>query len=142
MDLKKSVAIFLINPDNKMLFQLRDNKKSIPFPGFWSLIGGGVEGNETDIQAIIREIKEEINCEVKNIALIGEINFFNRKRKLLIYKGEINTSLENISLMEGQDINFFYKEELRNLKIPYWLKDFIFKKQFNRSLTNKQKGIG
>ena len=38
--MKEVVKIFLLNPNNKILLQLRDDKPTIVYPGYWSLLGG------------------------------------------------------------------------------------------------------
>ena len=56
----KSVAgIIFIN--NKYLFQVRDKKSSIWFPGFNGFFGGLVDKNETPNHAIKREIREALS---------------------------------------------------------------------------------
>ena len=60
----KSVKGIIVK-DNKYLLQLRDNKKNIFFPNFWGLFGGRLEKDETFENAIIREIKEETNLDVR-----------------------------------------------------------------------------
>jgi len=133
---KKSISIFLINPKKEMLLQLRDNKKWIPYPGYWACIGGGIEEDESEYEAVKREIKEEIDCEIKNIKMIGKINI---KKDFLslhdsdvsIFKGNINIPANEIKLNEGQKVEFFKMEELLKLKIPNPLRNFI--------LNNKDK---
>ena len=52
--------------DKKILLLKRAND---PFRGFWHVVGGQVEDNETLKEAIIREFKEETNLDVE----VGEI---------------------------------------------------------------------
>jgi len=60
---KRLVALLaLVNEKNEVLISLRKNKKK--YDGFWEYPGGKVEEDETLEQAIVREIKEEINLEI------------------------------------------------------------------------------
>ena len=60
---KRLIALLaLVNEDNEVLISLRKNKKE--YDGYWEYPGGKVEENETLEQAIIREIKEEIDLEI------------------------------------------------------------------------------
>ena len=60
---KRLIALMaLVNEKNEVLISLRKNKKE--FDGCWEYPGGKVEKNETLEQAVIREIKEEINLEI------------------------------------------------------------------------------
>ena len=56
------VLLALVNEKNVVLISLRKNKKE--YNGYWEYPGGKVEEDETLEQAIIREIKEEINLEI------------------------------------------------------------------------------
>ena len=67
------VAVIALMKENKILLQLRDNKLDINYPGFWSLIGGQIEKNETPLSGLEREIKEEITAPVYNIDFVSEI---------------------------------------------------------------------
>ena len=62
--LRKSLIVLLalVNEKNEVLISLRKNKKE--YDGYWEYPGGKVEEDETLEQAIIREIKEEINLEI------------------------------------------------------------------------------
>ncbi len=125
--MRQSVLILLINPKKQVLLALRDNKSSIVYPNHWSGIGGGIEENEAAIEALEREIKEEISCEVHNIKPLGEMIDSSVTCRVIIFKGELHEELENIDLYEGQRLGLFYFEELNDILIPPPVKDFIFK---------------
>ena len=60
---KRLIALLaLVNEKNEVLISLRKNKKE--YDGYWEYPGGKVEEDETLEQAIVREIKEEINLEI------------------------------------------------------------------------------
>ena len=56
-------ACVILKKDNQILLHKRQNTGFQD--GTYSIIGGGVDGNETVRQAAIREIKEEIGVNVK-----------------------------------------------------------------------------
>lgn len=126
----KKVSLIILKNDNKILLYLRDKKHGISHPNYWSLIGGTIEKNETPLQAIKREIKEEINSKVKNIELVEKIKVINnplcKDHIIFIFKGDINKEANDIDLNEGQKIAYFTSSELKKLCIPDFLKDFIF----------------
>jgi 8-oxo-dGTP diphosphatase len=60
---KRLIALLaLVNEKNEVLISLRKNKKE--YDGYWEYPGGKVEEDENLGDAIIREIKEEINLEI------------------------------------------------------------------------------
>ena len=125
--MKKAVSVILINKEKQFLFHLRDNKKNIPFPNFWSFISGGVEENETLEEALKREVKEEIGCNIKNPIFVGILNIDNFGTLTYIYKAKINKKINEMNLTEGQKIKFFSYNDGINLKLPEILRDFLIK---------------
>jgi len=53
-------ALIYCTETKRYLFVLRHNTK---YKGTWGIVGGRVEENETTIQGLIREIKEEIGTD-------------------------------------------------------------------------------
>jgi len=86
----RPLALVIIKKDNRILVCLgRDDVKN---EDFYRLIGGGVEFGEKSSTAIIREIKEELAAELKDLKLL--------------------TVLENIFTFNGQaghEICFIYE---------------------------------
>ena len=88
----------LLYQGNKILVVDRCKKD---WPGI-SLPGGHVEDNETLIESVIREIKEETNLDIYDPQLIGtmEWDWGNNTRYIALlyktnkFKGQINSSKE------------------------------------------------
>ena len=75
-NLKPSNAVcVIITYKNKILLQKRDSKKNIFSPGHYGLFGGAIKKNETKINVLKRELKEEIGIEInkKNIKYLTNI---------------------------------------------------------------------
>ena len=115
----KSVGgiIFL---NNKYLLQLRDKKKNIYFPGFWGVFGGLLNKREKFTEAIVREIKEETNLNVKvsKMIILNNFTIFGSKkiRKRIYYECKILKD-EKIILKEGRKYKFFSHNQLKKLNI-------------------------
>jgi 8-oxo-dGTP diphosphatase len=121
-------AIILENDKGEFLLYLRDNKPDIPFPDYWDLIGGHVEEGETPEQALVREVKEELDIDLKEytfykkyVCLTGDA-YENTK---YIYTGKINLPIEEITLLEGVRPQFFSKEEIPDVKFANILKTIM-----------------
>jgi len=108
---------------------LRDNKSDIPYPNYWSFIGGEIEEGENPLQGIERECLEEIGIKPINIKLIDKIfippNNPSENDEVFIFKGEIDKEVDEIILTEGQKVEYFYFDDIFNLKLPAVVKKFI-----------------
>ena len=69
----KSVA-GIIYFKNKYLFQIRDKKPKIWFPGYFGFFGGIIDKKESPLKAIKREILEELNQPILRSKLLLKIN--------------------------------------------------------------------
>ncbi|HYH22866.1 MAG TPA: NUDIX domain-containing protein [Azospirillum sp.] len=69
-----AVAAILRRQDGRYLMQLRDPKPEIFFPGHWGLFGGGIDPGEDEMQALLRELEEELNLRVD----AGAVRYFTR----------------------------------------------------------------
>ncbi len=65
------IAVSLIKFDDKILISKRKNTKFLE--GLWEFPGGKIEKNESAEKAIIREIKEETNLDIKAPTYLGSI---------------------------------------------------------------------
>jgi len=117
---------------NKFLLVLRDNKKDIPYPNYWSLLGGGIEKGESPEQALKRELIEEIGIEINKVNLIKEMQLdmeFNNKKistLLFLFKADIDLEIDKIKLNEGQRLEYFSQDEILKLNnVGLWIKEFI-----------------
>jgi 8-oxo-dGTP diphosphatase len=126
--MKKIAAIILENDKGEFLLALRDNKPGIPFPDHWDLIGGHVEEGETPEEALVREVKEELDIE------ITEFSFYKKYECLTgdayenikyIYTGKINIPIEEVTLLEGERPQYFSPEEIPDLKFANIIKSII-----------------
>lgn len=63
--MKKQIEVVgaVIFSENSILCAQRSEKMSLPL--MWEFPGGKIEKNETDIEALKREIKEEMLCDVE-----------------------------------------------------------------------------
>lgn len=68
--MKQTVSAILISTDNEFILQQRDDKPDIARPGMITNFGGSVEGTEKPIDAIIREIQEELCVRLNKEDLI------------------------------------------------------------------------
>ena len=66
----KVVAAVIENEKNEILCTLRPIGKILG--NNWEFPGGKLEKGETEFEGIKREIKEELNCDIEPIEIIGD----------------------------------------------------------------------
>ena len=117
-NLKIVVSIALINDLNEILLSKRPKNKHLG--GFWEFPGGKVEVNELPEHALIREIKEELNIDIKNKCLaplsFSEFNYKEFQLLLLLYvcrrwEGQPRS-------MENNELKWVKPNMLRKYKMP------------------------
>ncbi|ENJ9653700.1 (deoxy)nucleoside triphosphate pyrophosphohydrolase [Clostridium botulinum] len=89
----KVVGAIIENENNEILCALRSTKMSLP--NLWEFPGGKIEKGESLADAIVREIKEELDCTISFIDVFNEntheydkfiVNLITARCKLI--KGE------------------------------------------------------
>tara|TARA_A100001011_G_scaffold66581_1_gene67708 strand:+ start:7011 stop:7448 length:438 start_codon:yes stop_codon:yes gene_type:complete len=121
-------AAIIIDKKNNFLLQKRDLKKTIFFPGHLGLFGGAKNKNESYINALKREIYEEIGFTPSDIKYFMKISFDFKKKIILryIYICRVNLLTKKIiKLGEGAGYKILNLEDMKkNLEsknnfVPY-----------------------
>ena len=111
-------GIILLNSNNEVLLLLRDDRVDIPFPNMWDIPGGKVEINEDPEFALRREMNEELG-----IANLDKINLFkiitSENLTDYIFWKKLELSPHKIDLKEGQRIEYFSLERIRNTNLAF-----------------------
>jgi len=125
---KRKVSIIVFY-DNKHRILLQERKKISKFGEKWGFFGGGMDKKETPEQALKREIKEELNYNLKK----SEFKFFKKYGpRLLNVKFKSHTyfrlityfvfiskcpKLSKFKQAEGNNMKFFSFSEAKKLKL-------------------------
>ena len=112
---EQGVSAILINAQGQVLLQQRDDNPAIRYPGHWSLFGGTIEDGESAAGAVVREVREEIDFEMRNFGLFRE--FVQNNKREFAFAGELTAGLDELTLSEGQGMNFFDPSQLRELQM-------------------------
>ena len=107
-----SVALAMLQRDGRWLLQLRDDIDTIIYPGHWGLFGGHLEPSETPVQALMRELQEEIDWAPEPAPELW-FSHNNGTRIVHVFRGQLDRPLEQLQLLEGQDIKLVSLDELR-----------------------------
>ncbi len=101
---------------DKLIMYLRDDKPGLNFANMWDFFGGGREGNETPVECLIREVREEIQIELnpKSIIWQKEVSAMNHPDEIA-YFFVARITQEEIELLrfgsEGQKWGFMSIED-------------------------------
>lgn len=140
---RKGVGAILKNRNDNYIYLFQRND----FPNTWQGPEGGIDGNETEENAIYREIQEEIGIDANKLKLIKKsdyykynypndeikYDFIGQKKRFFLFDflgdlTDFNFKNEN-HLQEFRDARTFTTKDAINL-IPEFKKD-IYKKIFN-----------
>ncbi len=121
----------IITWDGKLLLEKRRDSDT------WGLVGGGVKKSETEIQAIAREVYEELGLRIpkeqfKKLAVYGEpgrIAAFQDgsiwRMVIVVYELELQQEPSIKISAESKDMRFFTKEELADIEIVITHSDIV-----------------
>ena len=122
-----AVAALIMLEDGRYVMQLRDAIPDIFYPDHWGCFGGAVDEGENPIQALRRELLEELEFKVVNAREFTRFDFdftnLGQKKVYRIYY-EVPVPAESyarFTLREGAQIKAFTVTEILNQKrvTPY-----------------------
>lgn len=112
---KKTIEVVAaaIIKDQQVLAMQRSDKMTLS--GFWEFPGGKIEAGESNEDALIREIDEELNIDIEIIDYINEYSYEYDFAfvSLKVYTAKIISG--SITLIEHQDKKWLNANELLDL---------------------------
>jgi len=103
----------------------------------WGLVGGGVKKSETELQAIAREIREELGIRIPQdkftrLAVYGEPGRIAALKDgsiwrmvVVVFGLDLPQEPEMTISAESRELRFFTKEELKNIEIVVTHSDIV-----------------
>jgi 8-oxo-dGTP diphosphatase len=116
-------SIIFVNDKKQVLLFLRDDKPDLPYPNMWDVPGGHVEPDETPEECIVREMKEEMDINLKDFSLLCEKEFDDRI-EYTFWKKQ-NLEIEKINLLEGQCLKWFTRQETAETELAYGFNEIV-----------------
>ncbi len=103
------------------------------FKGQWEFPGGKIESGETSQQALIREIKEELETEIRVGDLIGTIEYDYATFHLSMDCFWCEVIEGELKLLEAESARWLTKDTLYDVQ---WLPaDFTFMEKIQKQMT-------
>ena len=103
----------------------------------WGLVGGGVKKYETEVQAMAREVYEELGIRIpkdrfKKLAVYGEPGRIAAYRDgsvwrmvIVVFGLDLEEEPQMVISAESRDLRFFTKEELKDIEIVITHSDIV-----------------
>ncbi len=103
----------------------------------WGLVGGGVKKHETEVQAMAREVYEELGIRVpkekfRKLAVYGEPGRIAAyqdgsiwRMVIVVFGLELEQMPDMTISSESKDLRFFSKEEVQNIDIVVTHSDIV-----------------
>lgn len=113
-----AVAALLIHEDGRYIMQLRDGKSDIFFPGHWGCFGGAIEQDESPLDALRRELREEIELDVTDARQFTKFDFdfspvgYATVSRFYFEVDVADSYFRTLVLHEGADIQAFRGDHL------------------------------
>jgi 8-oxo-dGTP pyrophosphatase MutT (NUDIX family) len=121
-----AVAAIITVEDGRYLMQLRDDIPRIFYPGHWGCFGGAVGPGEEPVQALARELAEELEMQATGVEEFVRLDFDLRKlgqKQCYRTYYEIKVTEDEVSrfvLHEGAEMRLFAPAELFDERLtPY-----------------------
>lgn len=108
------VAAVIKDENEKILITQRNLKKAQG--GLWEFPGGKIEPNETRENAIVREIKEELDIDIEVKSYLSEKVFNYPEKDINLIALECKKINGEIRLLEHEDYKWVSKNELENFQ--------------------------
>ncbi len=114
----EGAAALLVTPEHRYLMQLRSNIPELHLANHWGLFGGHIEPQETPIEALRRELIEELEFSPRHISWFTEISYripitnFGPIHKTFFEVPVASAEVAEMRLHEGDGMRLFSFEEL------------------------------
>ena len=108
------VAAVIKNEEGKILITKRNLQKSQG--GLWEFPGGKIEPNETKENAIVREIREELDIDIQVEKYLSEKVFNYPEKDINLIALECKKINGDIKLIEHEDYSWVAYSELENFE--------------------------
>lgn len=127
----KIIVHAIIKHKNKYLVTKRSKNENV-YKEYWNIPGGLANQGETPREALIREVKEEVNLKIKPVKIIHEDSNLDKEKNMifirLVYLTNVEDDFNNIKLdlLEHTEYKLITNiKELKEERIVPFLKEIL-----------------
>lgn len=126
-DIQSAHAVLLLG--EKYVLQLRDSNPNIAAPGQWSLFGGMKKTGETPLEAISREIYEELAIQPAEFHYLWFADYFaafeGKVIRTWFFSSDVSSVWAEHKLLEGQSVGIFHFKDIFDLEMQAVMRETI-----------------
>jgi (d)CTP diphosphatase len=112
---KTQVIAAVIQKDGRFLLGKRSPHKNSA-PAYWCPVSGRIEANETQEQAVSREVLEEVGLVVRAIEKVGEFDTHDGSALIHWWKVEILSGTAKLMNNEHSELRWVTIEDMQKLE--------------------------
>lgn len=113
-DHRRQAVVAIIEKSNKFLFVKRSDYIETA-KGYWCPVSGGIEGDETQEQALKREVMEEVGLNVETVKKICTIPSHDNRSLLHFWTTKIISGKARVNSNEATAIKWVTLREMKQL---------------------------
>jgi len=115
---KRRVAVIIFYDEKKRIL-LQDRRDISKRGEEWGFFGGGIENNETPEEALVREIKEELDYQLDEYSYLKEVHYVTSEFNITLYAfiAPLKDRLKKFNQKEGQGMKLYSLEQAKKLKM-------------------------
>ncbi len=117
-------GLIIDNAEGEILLQLRDDKPGLECPNCWGTFGGQIEEGETPQEALLREVREELNYGVESPVLY-HVYSFDGYDIYMFSTIDKKTTLNDFDVREGQRAGFFSREAATKIPCAFNCREIV-----------------
>jgi 8-oxo-dGTP diphosphatase len=110
----RHAVVAIIERDARVLFVQRSSAARAA-PGYWTPVSGSVEADETEREALVREVREEVALEVVAEAKVATIPTNDRRYLLHFWTCRLIAGEARVASDEVADLRWLSRDELSAL---------------------------
>ena len=113
----RDVSVFILYTSSGHILLQHRTDDAFRLPGYWAFFGGGIEHGENPMEALAREIREELSYLVRDPKFLLAQKIRDEENENTKYVFVEQYQDQSLQLGEGQAMGWFSPDETHGLKM-------------------------